>query len=773
MADRKIQLRGRAFPLWLVCFFLCFAIASLTIVPLMLLNEGCFTLSYDFCAQEVPFQIFMNRAVKTDGFWHWGIDLGSNYLESFTFYDLGSVFFWLTLLFPAELAPKLIGWMLILKFAVAGATASLWLRRHLKSTTAVLIAAVLYAFSGAQCINTVFYHFQDVAALFPLMLWGLELLLDEERHGIFALACGLNMLCNPIFFLSSTIFLILYFLFVYAFPCHSFRKAVGMTLRCLWEGFVGTLCGGLTLIPTVVSMLGNTRAAELLPVSEWFYDSFYWLWIRFWAFLVPADSMARYAIGHPTNWHSWSGYLPLFGSLFVILYLRKERDSLTKLILVCFGISLVPILNNGFLAFNANPYARWLFMFDLLLACATARVCENSDKYREKSPEIGLCLMLSIFVVMTAQIGDVNRTGKLWLEIAIAVSSIFVCLLILEKAQRKERAFALGTVLCSALLFAVSIVDYSADFATSLPADREETLANHSSLCVSALTELPASLEKDILPYRYHFNEPYTDNLWNYSMVQDLPSINSFISTPHNSVIEFSSLLGEERTVRSLINNIDEKNPLLGARYVIGFADPAKGATGYPLAKYPLLRTFTNSNGQTYTIQEDPSAVPIGGLLYTAYMTREDFSLVPDGKKAQVMANVMVVLSEDEPSVSAMTYAPYDKNADYGLEYGLRAESLDFHAGTDRFDTLSVFSSDGYAFYSVPYDSRWRCSVNGVEQRPLNVNGLMAVPVTAGENRIEFVYDYSPIWRVSVLCTAAGALLCTALLIQNRKKKKE
>ena len=220
--------------------------------------------------------------------------------------------------------------MLILKFALAGATASLWLRRHLKSTAAVLIAAVLYAFSGAQCINTVFYHFQDVFALFPLMLWGLELLLDENRHGVLAVACALNILCNPVFFLSLVLFLILYFLFVYAFPSGSFRKTLRMTGLCMWEGFVGSLCGGIVLVPTVLSMLGNPRASELLPVSEWFYDTFYWLWVRFWAFLVPADNMSRCAIGEFTNWYSWNAYLPLFGMLFVILYLLKERDSFSN-----------------------------------------------------------------------------------------------------------------------------------------------------------------------------------------------------------------------------------------------------------------------------------------------------------------------------------------------------------------------------------------------------------------------------------------------------------
>ena len=40
-------------------------------------------------------------------------------------------------------------------------------------------------FQGAQCINIVFYHFQDVIALFPFMLAALDKMILDKKEGMF------------------------------------------------------------------------------------------------------------------------------------------------------------------------------------------------------------------------------------------------------------------------------------------------------------------------------------------------------------------------------------------------------------------------------------------------------------------------------------------------------------------------------------------------------------------------------------------------------------
>lgn len=197
---------------------ICALIAGIILIPSMILNHGYFALSNDFSAEEIPFGMLMNRAIKSGEIWSWGIDLGGNLLESFGFYNIGSIFYWISLLFPAEIYPQVIGWIFILKIAVAGYASALWMKRYLRKKDAILIGAMLYAFSGSQCINIVFYHFQDVIALFPFMLAALDKMILDKKKGCFALACAVNLLCNPIFFWGTACFTVLYYIFRFLLP---------------------------------------------------------------------------------------------------------------------------------------------------------------------------------------------------------------------------------------------------------------------------------------------------------------------------------------------------------------------------------------------------------------------------------------------------------------------------------------------------------------------------------------------------------------------------
>ena len=64
--------------------------------------------------------------------------------------------------------------LLVLKFAVAGGGAYLYLRRYVKNIDYAVLGACLYTFSGFTVYNVFFNHFVDVVALFPYLLWSLD-----------------------------------------------------------------------------------------------------------------------------------------------------------------------------------------------------------------------------------------------------------------------------------------------------------------------------------------------------------------------------------------------------------------------------------------------------------------------------------------------------------------------------------------------------------------------------------------------------------------------
>ncbi len=159
---------------------LCALTAALIFLPFYLLDGGFFHYAGDFNSQQISFYRYMNGFVKgqatlpDDGgvqnTFSWATDLGSGTMNAYSFYLYGSPFFWFSLLFPQQWLPYLMVPLLVLKFAVAGGGAYLYLRRYVKDPNFAVLGAALYAFSGWWLYNIFFNHFIDVLALFPWML---------------------------------------------------------------------------------------------------------------------------------------------------------------------------------------------------------------------------------------------------------------------------------------------------------------------------------------------------------------------------------------------------------------------------------------------------------------------------------------------------------------------------------------------------------------------------------------------------------------------------
>lgn len=180
-------------------FLIYFLLGIVVFLPFIIQDKGFFVITDDYNYQQIVFNVYCNRAIKQGNvLWDWNTDLGGSFIGNYAFYSVGSPFFWLMCLFPSELVPYAMGPLLGLKYGVAGFTAYLYLKRHIKGELLAAVGGVLYAFSGFQAANLLF-HFQDAIAFFPLLLIGMEKLIDEKKKGQFALAVALNATTNYFF----------------------------------------------------------------------------------------------------------------------------------------------------------------------------------------------------------------------------------------------------------------------------------------------------------------------------------------------------------------------------------------------------------------------------------------------------------------------------------------------------------------------------------------------------------------------------------------------
>ena len=91
-------------------FLLALGTGVLLFVPAIIAGKGCFLLVGDFNSQQVPFYKVAHAAIRNGEWgWNWLTDLGANFISSYSFYLLGSPFFWLTIPFPTDWLPYLWG----------------------------------------------------------------------------------------------------------------------------------------------------------------------------------------------------------------------------------------------------------------------------------------------------------------------------------------------------------------------------------------------------------------------------------------------------------------------------------------------------------------------------------------------------------------------------------------------------------------------------------------------------------------------------------------
>lgn len=791
---------------------------------------GMLMLSHDYMAQEIPFQIFCTRAIKSGAMnWSWSIDIGSDVLTSFSFYTFGSPFFWLLMLVPEKMIPYAMGYVYMLKYAVAGVTSYFFFMRYLKKKRFGLMASMLYAFSGFSSINLLFYHFHDVIALFPLMLIGLERLVIEKKRGMFAITCAISALCNYYFFMGEALFLILFYVFRFLIPerkTKTIKEQMSQIGTCFVEGALGLMISGILFIPSVYTVLQSGKASDNLSFLELFLHAQHNYLLNFKALFLPAEIMCNQASGFPEDWYSCAAYLPLVGAFLAVVYVWNRRQSwLSNLLATCLLIANVPGLNSSFSLLSSQPYRRWFFMWVLFMALASVKVIEDifypdtanmltgdgadtgvlikgkkalkaesarikrdlaeriiNPSYRFKWPAIiygALIVLLYVLLKYVKWMFDWFK-APMTLELrpfvfnayfAIAISGFVLTLVLIVLAKTVKMKRYLQVI-------SVSLVIITAIYGAGLTAfaaglyQQEEGNPDHTT-GYNDLVWTSYQLNKDILPYRYSIYYNY----YNRELIGDFPCRSSFLTTIEPSIIEFYHALGEERIGNISPIGPEGVNELLSTYYYV--------VSCFPWDDQEAVQTFVNDREPVF-VYEGSWKLPIG-FTYDSYMPKSGFSLIDPVYRGMLMLNTLVIPDEMEAEVSQ--YLPRYNRADF-LDYrdfdnrtaiieNRKKECTTVFQVDDNGDFRSVITAadTNYAFFSVPYSKWWTATVNGEPTEVIKINGLMAVKIGAGNNEIQFHYhnkmrDMGVIVTIlGVLGFAAYMIICSRMLKGIKKRK--
>lgn len=381
-----------------------FILASLIIVPNIIIGKGVYTLVADLNIQQIPFNIAINNSIKSGSYlWCWFNDLGSNFIATFSFYNLFSPFNIIGYLFPAEWFKYLLGPIFILKYVVASLTSYLFLKRYVKNKKYAMFGAILYSFSGFQLTNTLFYHFHDVVALFPLLLYTLDNYWYDNKKYSFMLCVALMCLTNWYFFIGEVVFLFIYFFINIILKNYKwdFKRFFHLAV----ESILGIGISAFVLIPSLLFTMGNPRVDGTWTLKSMFIYSDKRTYLELLrAFIFPNQIMGSRDFITDLNWSSTETFLPFVGSVLAISYLLKYKKSVHSILyIILFVFMFIPIFNSSFFVFTNAYYSRWFYLFTLISALLSIKCLDENVSFSGGiiSSILILIILLSLIILYT------------------------------------------------------------------------------------------------------------------------------------------------------------------------------------------------------------------------------------------------------------------------------------------------------------------------------------------------------------------------------------
>ena len=791
-------------------------------------GHGVFLYYGDYNAQQLPFYRHCVDMVRHGNFgWDWLTDLGSNFVGSYSYYMLGSPFFWFMCLFPASWAPYLMGPVYILKYISAAMLAYCYLKRWVRNKDFAVLGALLYAFCGFQIYNTFFNQFHEVVVLFPLLLIGMEELIQNDRKGIFAIAVCLNAMCNYFMFAGQVAFCIVYFM------CRCADKNFRITLKkfiaLAFEAVLGAVMSMVLFWPAALGVLGNSRvnrSFSTLQAMLYWEKSGHLYWQRYGqileSYFFPPDipSRVNFFYGHTERWASISGWVPMFGMTGTFaLFTTKRRNWLKFLIVFLIVCSVVPLLNSMFFLGNSSYYARWMYLMVMMMIVGTI-IALDSKETRWKGALFGSILGILAFAVplgllwyddpstektVDYQLGRAPFPLRFWIYTAIAILGIWVLWYII-KHWRGTKLFSRALLVAAS----VTIVVYAC---VHIENGKEHSHASDFMVdqALNGVVELPDP-EKDFYRVDYYRTDSIS-TLDNLGMYWGYPSIECFHTVIPPSVMDFYNLVGYYRSV--------------GSRTLSSWY----GLRAFTSTKYSFIRQGTNSrklvtvdpddeesiskyensdswdfvgeeNGQMvyskdqfdtskgwhyydnqnkFDIYENEYCLPMG-FWYDEFMTETQFKKIGSGfQRSCLLCSYLVV-----PDDMADYYSGFMTEVKYSDKSRKSANFTSFKKSVEerRAEACTNFRYDSYGFeadvttedkeivfFSVPAEGGWSAKVNGKEAEILTVfAGMVAVEVPAGTSHIEFSYVTNGI-GLGAAVSGVGVVIFVAYLLYFKKKK--
>lgn len=764
-------------------FLYALIMAAALFLPFVIIDGGYFIFYGDYNAQQIPFFKHCVEAVHNGTLgWDWGTDLGANFVGSYTYYTLGSPFFWFMTLFPADFAPYLMAPLLCVKFALISLFAFTYIRRFVTKPQSALIGGLLFAFSSFNLYN-VFFQFQDAFMYFPLMLIGLEEFVVNKRKGIFALTVAINCLANYFFFIGECVFLVIYFI-IRVLMDKRFSVRLSEFFMLAAESIIGVLIAGILFIPSIYQVLDVPRSTNILKNWNFLFfsnEQRYGLLIE--SFFFPPEVSARNNMFTEANakWSSVALYLPLFSMAGVIAFIKGAKKHWASVLLgVCLLMAFIPGLNAAFTMFNDNYYTRWFYMPELICCLATAYALEREDfdfNFGNKicAGVVSVMSVLALFAPFTKKVKDTNgketevivprllakMDATVYIQIFIAVVSMICLYFVIKTRKTSSKKFFTNTVIASVIAASMVLGFYF--------------------IGVGRLIGPKLGRFNQVVSAEFQIDDPDfyriegVDETNNFNMFCESSSLKSFTSIIPGSTFDLYDALGLKRTVNSAPEYSNYAfRAMARVKYLMIPRDMDNTKRADAIEDLEIYEYFDTQGD--YDIYKTDYALPMG-FAYDTYFPMKSVKGATYADKLMVRSVFLTdeqiekygdILTKDKTDF-VYSKSQFLIDAKEKIKNGV----IQFSVTKEGFTAKTRYNSEKLVCFSVPYCKGWSAQINGEPAEVDKINGgLCGIRVPEGLCEITFTYR-TPGLNLGIICTVAGILLFAVYVVVFRVIKRE
>ncbi|WP_051671286.1 YfhO family protein [Oribacterium sp. P6A1] len=545
----------------------------------------------DMYHQYAPFSSEFNHKLQNAGslLYTWDVGLGINFTALYAYY-LASPLNWLMILCPKGLILEFMTYSIVLKIGLCGVSMCYYLRHHfpLKSFGCAFFA-MAYAMSGYISAYSWNLMWLDCIILFPLIMLGLERLVQGKSGMLYVISLGLSILSNYYISIMICIFMIVYFICLNV--CYGTSKIVVnphetgisedyyedngaygfecLMVRALRFGVYSLIAGGLaavTLLPEIFALQLTASGDINFPhvVQQYFTI------IDMFARQMPLVETEQ-GLDHWPNIYAGAMIFILLPLYFMNRRIRMKEKTINGVLLIffflSFSINMLNFIWHGFHYPNSLPCRQsFIYIFIELCMCYEAYIKRNEASVKQ----VGVSLAAAMGFIILAQKLVTDDAIK-WYAFYVTMLFLLIYFLFMyadrvKKLNREFGAICLLFIVFMELTINMAVTSVTITSRTSYTADNADVR--------NLVKEVR---EKDDSFYRFEKMTRKTkdDGAW-----MNFPSVSLFSSTAYSACSDFFREMGMEASTNaySITGSTPLMNMLFGVKYGIYSQEPAASA---------------------------------------------------------------------------------------------------------------------------------------------------------------------------------------------------